>query len=216
MAHEVHDGLAQAATATHQRLQAFAADHPPGSVVEEGGFDRALELAQRTVKEARRLIEGLRPAALDDLGLSAAVGTLVEEMRADGWDVVYEEGLGEGERLPGEAETALYRVAQEALTNARKHARTSRARVALGRRGRSGVFLEVRDEGRGFEEGARSGDTRLPGEKVGLSVMRERLALLGGELKVRTEPGAGTSVVAEVPLAPPDDPRGEGADGDGR
>ncbi len=212
VAHEVHDGPTQVAVAAHQRLQAFAADHPPGSVVKEAELDRALELAQQTVKEARRLIEGLRPAALDDLGLSAAVGMLVEELRAEGWDIVYEEGLGEGERLPNEAETALYRVAQEALTNARKHARTSQACVALKRWRRDGVLLEVRDEGRGFEE-ARSGDVHL-GEKVGLSVMRERIALLGGELKVRTEPGVGTSVVAEVPL-PPDDPLGEEA-GDGR
>ena len=189
-------------------------------MVNHAAADRALELARRTVKETRRLIECLRPAALDDLGLPAAVGALVEEMRAEGWEVAYEEeeALGEGWRLPDEAETALYRVAQEALANARKHARTNRARVVLRRRGGrdGGVLLEVRDEGRGFVGGRMSGDARLSGERVGLSVMRERVALLGGELKVRTEPGAGTSVVAEIPLPPPPDgPRDEGAVGDG-
>ena len=200
VARELHDGPTQVVIAVHQRLQAFADAHLPGSILKEGELDRILELAQQNVKEARCLIEGLRPAALDDFGLSAAVRLLIEELRAEGWEVGYEDRLG-GERVPADVETALYRVAHEALTNARKHAATTRAQVTLVRRGK-GVRLEVRDYGGGFDPGAASG-VRGSGERMGLSSMRERIALLGGELKVRSKPGAGTSVVAEVSLPQP-------------
>ncbi len=198
VAFEVHDGLTQVAVAAHQHLQAFADDHPPGSKVEPGELDRVLELVQRTVREARRIIENLRPTALDDFGLATAVRQQIEELRNEGWEIDYEEDLEE-ERLPVEVETALYRVAQEALTNVRKHARITRARVALSYWGRK-VRLKVRDEGRGFDPSAVPMDDG-PGERVGLSSMRERVALLGGELRIISKPGAGTCLVAEVPLS---------------
>jgi signal transduction histidine kinase len=128
-----------------------------------------------------------------------AVRLLVEGLRSDGWRADYEEGLGT-ERLPGEVETALYRVAQEALTNARKHADTVRVRVRLARRGKR-VRLEVRDYGRGFEPSAASSGAG-PGEQVGINGMRERTTLLGGGFEIRSRPGEGTTVVAEVPLSP--------------
>lgn len=203
VAYEVHDGPTQVAIAAHQHLQHFASTHPPGSVVGEGELDRALALAQRTVREARRVIEGLRTSALDDFGLASALRLLVEELEEEGWEIVYEEDLG-AERLGPEVETALYRVAQEALTNAKKHAGATRARVALARRGGSPggrVRLEVRDEGRGFDESSRGRGG--PGERVGLSSMRERVALLGGRLEIASSPGMGTTVTAEVPLRAP-------------
>ena len=121
-----------------------------------------------------------------------------EELRAEGYETTYEETLG-GARLPAALETALFRVAQEALTNVRKHAQTDQVRVALGPRD-GAVRLEVSDRGRGFAP-AELEQAAGPGERVGLSSMRERIALLGGALEIRSEPGAGTSVVAEVPLA---------------
>jgi len=120
-----------------------------------------------------------------------------EELRAEGYETTYEETMGEA-RLPTALETALFRVAQEALTNVRKHAQTDRVRVALGSRD-GAVRLEVSDRGRGFAP-AELEQAAGPGERVGLSSMRERIALLGGALEIRSEPGAGTSVVAEVPL----------------
>ncbi len=199
MAYEVHDGLTQLAIATHQHLQVFADDHPPGATVGEGDLDRVLWLARQTVVEARRVIEGLRPTALDDFGLAVAVRQQLEELEKEGLQTSYEEDLGE-ERLPSEVETALYRVAQEALTNARKHAGAARARVTLRRSGPGRVRLEVADEGRGFDPSASSQNTAGPGEKVGLSSMRERVALLGGVLELKSKPGVGTTVIAEVPI----------------
>jgi signal transduction histidine kinase len=134
------------------------------------------------------------------LGLSAAISLLVDQLQNEGWKVAFQEDGLEKKRLPDQVETTLFRVAQEALTNARRHAQTKRIYLSLARRERS-VHLEVRDFGRGFDlEGAGSGEGSR-GERVGLTGMRERLDLLGGGLAVHTKPGQGTSIVAELPLA---------------
>ena len=197
VAYEVHDGPTQVAIATHQHLQDFAHKHPPDSRLGEEKLDRALELAQRTVRETRHVIENLRPAALDDFGLAATIRLRLEELEKEGWQIDYEEALG-GERLSPEIEAALYRVTQEALANAQKHAHTTRARVRLIALKRK-VRLEIRDEGRGLDPSVSKGGSGR-GERVGLSSMREGVSLLGGELHITSEPGAGTSLVAEIPL----------------
>jgi len=197
VAYEVHDGLTQVAVAAHQHLQAFAKGYLPDSASDQTKLDSSLTLARQTVREARSVIADLRPKALEDFGLAAALRSRVEALRDDGWEIGYEEALG-GERLADEIETALYRVMQEALANVRKHAQTTQARITLARRHDS-VYLEVRDWGRGFEQG------KVPkvggwGERVGINGMRERIAWLGGEFTVRSRPGAGTRVVAQIPL----------------
>ena len=201
VAYEVHDGLAQVAMGAHQQLQAFVHDPHPDSAKARRRLERALELVLQTTEEARRVIADLRPTTLDDFGLAAALQLQAEELRADGWEVSYDEALGE-DRLPSEIETALYRVAREALWNARKHAGTTLVGITLERCGEK-VHLEVRDFGRGFDPAAVSGDGG-PGERVGLSSMRERIALLGGDFEIRSRQGEGTTVVAEVPLPTPD------------
>lgn len=197
VAYDIHDGLTQVAIATHQNLQVFAQRHPPGSIVEEGDLDRALALAQRVVREARHVIEDLRPTSLDDFGLVAALRLEAEELKEEGWEVSLDEDLGE-ERLNTETETALFRVAMEALINTRKHSRATRAVVKLFRHPEA-VRLEIADKGRGFDPSAFFSRSR--GEKVGLAGMRERVALLGGRLEIKSNPGKGTTVIAEVPLS---------------
>jgi signal transduction histidine kinase len=157
---------------------------------------------QQTVGEARYVIADLRPTALDDFGLAAAVRLQVEKISAQGSKVDYEEALGD-ERLPPEVETALFRVAQEALTNVHKHAPSARVRITLQRLNDS-VRLQVRDWGPGFNP-ERITDGGGPGERLGLSSMRERVALLGGHLEVHSRPGEGTEVVAEIPSVQIDD-----------
>jgi PAS domain S-box-containing protein len=195
VAYDVHDGLAQSAAAAHQHLQAFARHNPPGSARGQEELDEALELVREVVGEAREVIHDLRPTVLDDFGLAAAVRLQVQTLRSEGLEVGLEEALGD-ERLPPEVETTLFRVAQEALTNVRKHARAAAVHVLLDRSGKA-VRLMVRDEGRGFrpDEATRSNG---PGERVGLSGMRERLSLLGGRFELQCEPGSGTTVTAEV------------------
>jgi signal transduction histidine kinase len=199
VAYEIHDGLAQVAASAHQHLQTYADYHAPPSVAGRAALDVTVDLVQRTVREARRLIAGLRPTALDDFGLGTAIRLEVEALRAEGWHVTYEEDLGE-ERLPSTLETALFRVTQEALTNVRKHAGRAQVVVTLERHD-DNVRLEVRDWGRGFSPAAASERPR-PGERVGLLSMQERVALLRGQCTVTSQPGAGTQVIAVVPRAP--------------
>jgi PAS domain S-box-containing protein len=197
IAYDIHDGLAQTAAASHQHLQAFARHHTIRSTEDQAELEEALELVQEVVGEARQVIHDLRPTVLDDFGLAAAVRLQVATLRADGLEVTLEESLGDG-RLPQEVETTLFRVAQEALTNIRKHARATKAWVVLDRPGNA-VRLLVSDEGRGFvPNGKATANGR--GEKVGLSGMRERISLLGGKFDVHSEPGRGTTIEARVEL----------------
>jgi PAS domain S-box-containing protein len=196
VSYEVHDGLAQTAAGAHQLLQAFARQHPPDSEKGRKDLARVLERVQQTVGEARYVIADLRPTALDDLGLGAAVRLQVDKLSSEGSQVDYEEALGD-ERLPPEVETALFRVAQEALTNVYKHAPSARVKITLQRLNNS-VRLNVRDWGPGFNP-EKITDGGGPGERLGLSSMRERMALLGGHLEVHSRPGEGTEVVAEIP-----------------
>ena len=197
VAYDLHDGLAQVAASTHQHLQAFASHYHPRSQQARQELNRALQLAQRSVREARQLIAGLHPTALDDFGLATALRLQVEAQRTEGWMITYSETLG-SERLPLTIETTLFGVAQEALTNARKHAHTTRARLSLERH-RSMIRLEVQDWGSGFEPLAVLQEANL-GEHVGLREMHERVELVGGHLVISSRPEDGTLVVAEVPL----------------
>ena len=199
VAYEIHDGLTQVAVAAYQYLQDFADEYPPQSARGEEELNEAIGLVRRTVGEARQVIANLRPTTLDDFGLSAALRQQVSELKAEPREVEYAESLGEG-RLPSEVEITLFRVAQEALTNVKKHAgKGAPVRVALEREGYR-VRLTVEDQGQGFDL-KRTWSGSGPGERVGLSSMRERVALLGGEVVIRSEPAAGTLVVAEVPLS---------------
>ena len=147
------------------------------------------------VDDLRGLITELRPAALDDLGLQAALESLTERFAvADGPALDAHITLdGEAaQRLDPELETTVYRVVQEALHNVRKHAGATRAKVRVWR-ATEHVLLEVSDDGRGFAEDD-------PSTGFGLVGMRERVELAGGTLEVRTQPGGGTVISARLPL----------------
>jgi signal transduction histidine kinase len=151
------------------------------------------ELVVSTLQDVRRLAVELRPSALDDFGLVSAVERLAQTFREQtGMHVDLEAQLGE-ERLPGEVETALYRIVQEALTNIVKHAEASRVSILLTRKDGSALAV-VEDDGLGFDPGA------ARDEGVGLVGMRERMALVGGRLRIESSTGAGATLVAEVPL----------------
>jgi PAS domain S-box-containing protein len=197
VAYEVHDGLAQIAVAAHQRLQAFARRHTPATEKGQQDLDRIVGLVRATVSDARRIIANLRPTILDDLGLAATISLEVDHLRDDDYQVDYDENLGD-ERLPDPVEIALFRSAQEALTNIRKYAHTRRVRIQLLRVGDE-ARLEIQDYGRGFDP-ALTSTGHGPGERVGLAGMRERVGMLGGELKIDSHPGAGTSIVVTIPL----------------
>ncbi|PAX09200.1 sensor histidine kinase [Sphingomonas lenta] len=192
VARELHDGVAQVATAALRRAELAEASGEPADIA------RAAELMRTTVTELRRVIAGMRPTALDDLGLAAAI----ERLAADLGDEGYEVGLSLElvSPLPLPLEAGLFRVAQEALNNVRMHAGgPCRVDVALWRPAdRAEVALSVRDAGRGFAPDMGGDHGR---EHLGLAFMRERVAALGGTLRVDAAPGAGVRVMATVPAA---------------
>jgi PAS domain S-box-containing protein len=197
VAYEVHEGLAQVASAAHLRLEMLSLRDSPDTERSQADLEQALKLIRQTISDARRISATLRPTVLDDFGLPAAISLEVQRLREEGYRVEYEEGLGD-ERLPAMAENALFRVVQEALTNIQKHGQTRKMRIELRRR-EDEVYLEIRDYGRGFDLEATSPSSEL-GKTVGIARMREWALLLGGQLEIHTKPGRGTSVVAKVPL----------------
>ncbi|HWN22407.1 MAG TPA: GAF domain-containing sensor histidine kinase [Gaiellaceae bacterium] len=192
LARELHDETGQALTSILLGLkpleQAADSDEAREAVA------AVRELVVSTLQDVRRLAVELRPSALDDFGLVPAVERLADTFREQsGLHVDLEAQLGE-ERLPSEAETTLYRVIQEALTNIVKHADAGRVSILLQRKS-TGVVAVVEDDGSGFDPGSPRDDA------LGLAGMRERLALAGGRLRIESASGAGTTVVAEVPVA---------------
>jgi signal transduction histidine kinase len=147
----------------------------------------------KTLQDVRRLAVQLRPTALDDFGLVAALERLVQTFaEMTGIEVDLEPRLG-AERLPPEVETTLYRLVQEALTNVVKHAEARHVSILLARREGS-VVAVIEDDGLGFDPDAREGDG------VGLLGMQERVELHDGRLTVESAPQAGTTLIIEIPL----------------
>jgi signal transduction histidine kinase len=188
LARELHDETGQALTSVLLGLKNVeTAEDVPAALAE------LRELVVATLQDVRRLAVELRPKALDDFGLVAAVERLVETFtEVTGISVAFESQLGD-ERLLPEVETTLYRIVQEGLTNVVKHAGATRVSVLLVRRP-GAVSALVEDDGHGFDH-EREFDAGM-----GLAGMRERLALLEGRLTIESGRGAGTSLVAEVPL----------------
>jgi signal transduction histidine kinase len=206
-ARELHDDTLQSLSALRFGLSAARRSK------REGGLDQAvlqaIEQIEESIANLRALITDLRPAALDELGVQAAIEALAERNVRHGLEVdvnvelelVHEQGA-QPQRLPSELESALYRLTQEALTNAAKHGKASRAVVEI--RERSGVVrLLVRDNGGGFDPESKS-------EGFGLLGMQERVALLGGELEVESSLENGTTIRAQLPVQR----RQAGSDGD--
>jgi PAS domain S-box-containing protein len=211
VAYELHDGLAQVASSTHQQLQTFSSLYYPEDAQAAAKLDHVLQLAHQVVREARQVIAGMRPTVLDDFGLASALRMEVETLRSEGYEVMYEESTY-AERLPASIETAFYRVAQEALNNIRKHAQTKRVRMGVQCDAQS-IRMEVQDWGCGFD-GAKQETSSAQGEHIGLPGMEERMKLLDGRLRVLSQPGQGTLIVAEAPLPLADEEAAAVADDD--
>lgn len=188
LARELHDQTGQALTSILLGLSTIREANDTDQAVED-----VRELVVSTLQDVRRLAVELRPSALDDYGLEPALERLATTVSEHGGLAVdLEAQLGE-ERLPGEVETALYRIVQEALTNVVKHADARTVSIVLTR-SRNAVTAVIEDDGKGIEP-RREGDVGL-----GLVGMRERLSLLDGRLRVESSKGTGTTIVAEVPL----------------
>ena len=193
-ARELHDETLQGLAALRLGLAAQLGAAEPGPMTD--AVREAVTQLQEEIGALRSLITDLRPASLDDLGVEAAVAGLVDRARARGLeveltiDLAYEQGR-EPDRPVAELETAIYRIVQEALTNATKHGEAQKARVEIVE-DQTTIRVSVRDDGRGFDTTARSAG-------FGLIGMNERAELLGGRLTVESAKGEGTAVSCVFP-----------------
>ncbi len=201
LARELHDQTGQSLTSLLVGLKVVE-----GSRTLDDLKDRTSALKQLTVQlieEVHQLSLALRPAMLDDLGLVVALRSLVEEFgKQHGVEARFQADALDY-RLPPQYEVTLYRIAQEALTNAAKYADARAVEVAF-RHENGRLTLRIADDGRGFDPGAVGTDGR---EHLGLLGMHERVSLIGGQLELDTAPGRGTRVMlsADLPAAPPPD-----------
>ena len=188
LAREIHDTIAQDLSAIAFQLEAAEALLAQKSEPERvrRSVTAALDLTRKGLEEARRSVLDLRAAPLEGRTLPVALASLAQEA-----GVAFESAQA-AVPLPPAVEVGLYRIAQEALQNALRHAAASRIVIGL-ETSLDQVRLTVQDDGKGFPEGTSSG-------RFGLIGMRERARLLGGSFQVESSPGAGTRITAEVPL----------------
>lgn len=196
---ELHDGVAQTATALVRILEGTTTK--PNADIPAAERVKLAAIARDLVTELRGVIGGLRPTLLDDLGLEAALVALADSLRADGYDVTVD--LSERTvTWPTHLETALFRVAQEAVANIRKHAGPScRVEVELAVSDElDGSYLRIQDFGKGCPTPVPEIHPDNAGSQVGIEVMRERMAAIGGGLRWTALPTGGVSVVAQFPV----------------
>ena len=188
VARDLHDEVNQSLTGLLLRLEAAREAAPPEL---ESELADTKALANQAMTELLSLARQLRPTALDDLGLVAAIGGQVEQLSRGEIDARLKVE-GDFSDLGDDQQLVVYRVAQEALNNAARHSEAGRVEVRLRREPSGGVVLEVSDDGRGFafDESQRG---------LGIGGMRERALLVGAELTIESRPGAGTTVRLDVP-----------------
>lgn len=186
---EFHDGLIQYAVGAKMLLESLERTVLPAA--EAGAIDDAIQALARGIEDGRRVIRGIRPAELDDLGLAAALGALVDDTEAAG--ITVDSAIDPTiDDLPPVFQVTVYRIVQEALSNVRRHAGGRHAGLRCGRQGDE-ITVEVRDDGVGL------GPDRAP-TGFGITGMQERARLLGGECTVSGKPGEGTTVRVRLPV----------------
>ena len=188
VARDLHDEVNQSLTGVLLRLEAAREAAPPEL---EPELAETKALATQAMRELLALARQLRPTALDDLGLTAATAGQVEQLARGEIEAEFSAD-GDFSDLADDAQLVVYRVAQEALSNAARHSGADRVEVRLGRLGDGGVELTVADDGRGFAFDDSEGG-------LGIAGMRERALLIGGELTIESRPDHGTTVRLTVP-----------------
>ncbi|MFM8380260.1 MAG: ATP-binding protein [Planctomycetia bacterium] len=206
VSYEIHDGLAQYQAGAIMQLEGCLHSLQAAQDARLGERDARLEdvvescaeglrLMRAAAAEARRLINGLRPPMLDELGIEEAVESLIERMHGvvPAIEYLHPEPL---RRMDPDVETAIFRIAQESLSNVRKHAGARHVRVVLEPRGTEEVAVSVSDDGVGFDVNG------VPADRFGLEGIRQRARLFGREAEITSAPGAGTRIEVVLPLFP--------------
>ncbi|MCL4832876.1 MAG: ATP-binding protein [Caldilineaceae bacterium] len=197
VARELHDEAAQALTSLLVRLRLLERARTPEEAQARVGELR--ELTAAALDEVRRVALDLRPKILDDLGLVAALGWRVDEFNAANAAQAALRVEGIEHRLPHTLELVFYRVAQEALNNAARHANATTVQMLLAMEGGT-LSLQVTDNGAGFDSATQpnGGSSRHGG--LGLLGIRERMEMIGGQLRIDSAPGRGTRLLVSAPV----------------
>lgn len=195
LAREIHDTLAQGLAAITLQLETADAllDNNGAHDRAQRNVQQALQLARTNMEEARRSVLDLRAAPLEGRTLADAITTLAREQAAAAHLALHINSTGAHQPLPVRVEAGLLRVAQEAITNVVRHAQARMLTINFAATPQD-VRLAIEDDGRGFEPKEHSI------ERYGLRGMHERIKLLGGQLIIRSSPGAGTHITITVPL----------------
>jgi PAS domain S-box-containing protein len=198
VARELHDEIGQALTAVKLHLNVAA--RAPDRHAAAATLAQAAEVVNGAIAQVRNKSLDLRPSMLDDSGLVPALRWYLDRFQQrSGIEVRFTAAIGD--RLPtSEQETVCFRLVQEALTNAARHAQPRMVRVTLARSA-NGVEISVRDDGRGFDVQAAL-DRARRGEALGLAGMQERVSLIGGEMEIQSAPGEGCEIRVLVPFTP--------------
>jgi PAS domain S-box-containing protein len=192
LARELHDEIGQALTAAKISLQA-ALEEPDQAKSKR--IHETTAILERLLGQVRQISLNLRPSMLDDLGLVPALRSLLDEQGRRASVAVRFSAKNMPDNLDPEIQTTCFRIAQEAITNAVRHASATQINVNLGGEDRT-FRLQVRDDGKGFD--AEPAQTQTIG--LGLLGMKERAALVGGRTRITSAPGKGTTVDATLPL----------------
>jgi two-component system, NarL family, sensor histidine kinase UhpB len=187
VARELHDEVGQTLTAMLLQVEGLAGSIPPEARTE---LEELRETARTGAEEVRRIAQRLRPEALEELGLQAAMLALLDGVAAQA-HIHCEHAIERDLPLNADDELVVYRVAQEALTNVVRHANATKVSLSLSA-DRGAVVLRVADDGRGIPP-------ELLDSSFGIRGMRERALLIGATIDVRSRPGAGTTVELVVP-----------------
>ena len=197
IARELHDDVAQSILLLSRRLDILisgGAHKPPKASVSE--LENIQAIANEAYKSLQRYARDLRPSILDQMGLVAALNWLAEELGKEmGTKTTVK--ADKLPPLPSETELAMFRIAQEALNNVRKHAQASRINITV-KSDSNNVKMTITDNGKGFSAPRLTGDLAREG-KLGILGMEERARLIGGNLQIKSEPGKGTTVLAKAP-----------------
>jgi two-component system NarL family sensor kinase len=192
LARELHDGINQLLVSSKCHLELLA------SKIEDATLQQHLIKSQNSlmtaINEVRHISHNLRPSALDDIGLEAALNTLLQDFKAHSGVDTQASLTTQSGKLKSEVATTLYRVAQESLTNIEKHAHANQVTVILQQMGNM-LQLIIRDDGVGFDV-----NVKLRRSGIGLRNMRERVEFIGGELDIESEPGLGTEITVLLEL----------------
>jgi signal transduction histidine kinase len=193
ISYEIHDGLAQYLAAATMQFQTHDALRENSPDKAKKAYETAVELVRQSHAEARRLVSVVRPPIIDEIGLETAISHLVHEQRRHGGPNIECHSDVQFGKLPPILENALYRIVQEALTNACKHSKSKKVTVTMTQEGQD-VRLEVRDWGIGFDSKS------VEKGHFGLEGIRQRARLLGGRLTIESTPGSGTLVQVVMPI----------------